>query len=262
MTALTPLSQHSSPPNASVAQGVALAFIRAVKSQLHPRMIFALFLPVIATLVFAIVLLWFGWTPLTEWLSSELSGSAVPGAVDPWLGTAGFMVIKAWLIPIAAAFILLPLAGIVGLAVAAIWVMPMVLAHVGSRNYPDIQAQGRHTVVLSVWNALWVSLVFIVGWLVTLPLWLIAPLGLILSVFWWTYAFTRIMRLEAMIDHASPQERQMLLRDRNTGFWLLGLICALLNLIPPAWVFLPVFSGLLFAHYSFESLRQLRARAV
>ncbi len=238
--------------------GIGQAFLRACRSQLHPQMIFALFMPVIVTLVLGIILVWVAWSPLTEWLSAELTESSVPAMIDPVIGTTGFLVLKAWMIPIAAAIILLPLAGIVGLAVAAVWIMPMVLAHLGKRNYPDVVPRGRHAFVLSVWNAVWVSVVFMFGWLLTLPLWLIPPLGMILSVFWWTFAFSRMMRIDAIADHATPVERKLLLERRNGGFWVIGLICALLNLVPPAWVFLPVFSGLVFAHYGFEALRQLR----
>lgn len=236
--------------------------MRAVKSQLHPKMILALFLPVVVTFFLAIVLLWFGWTPMTSWLSDSLNESAMAGTLDAWIGPSAWLVFKAWVIPIAAAIVLLPVAGIVGLAVAAIWVMPLVLAHVGQRDYPDVAARGRHGVWISVWNALWVSVVFILGWLVTLPLWLIPPLGLVLSLFWWSFAFSRMMRVDALVDHASPAERKWLWRRRNGGFWLLGLVCALLNLLPPAWVFLPVFSGLAFAHFGFEALRQLRREPI
>lgn len=243
-----------------LGRDVSQAFWRALRSQMHPRMIFALFMPFIVIMLLAILLLWWGWTPLTEWLSAELTESAVPGMVDPVIGTTAFLALKAWLIPIAAVFILLPLAGIAGLAVAAIWVMPLVLAHVGNRDYPDIEARGKHASVISLWNAIWVSVLFVLGWVITLPLWLIPPLGLILTLFWWTFAFNRMMRVDAVVDYASPDERQVLWRDRSAGFWVLGLVCALLNLIPPAWVFLPVFSGLVYAHYSFEGLRQLRRR--
>lgn len=242
----------------TLGRDVSQAFWRALRSQMHPRMIFALFMPFVVIMILAIVLLWLGWTPLTEWLGAELTESPVPGMVDPVIGTTAFLALKAWLIPIAAVFILLPLAGIGGLAVAAVWIMPLVLAHVGKRDYPDVDARGKHATVISVWNAIWVSLLFVVGWVITLPLWLIPPLGLVLSIFWWTFAFNRMMRVDAVVDYANPDERQLIWRDRSSGFWVLGLVCALLNLIPPAWVFLPVFSGLVYAHYSFESLRQLR----
>lgn len=246
------------PASGQLGRDLTQAFWRAIRSQMHPRMIFALFVPFMVIMVVGGLLLWFGWAPLTRWLGQELTDSAVPGLVDPVIGTTAFVALKAWLIPVAAAFILLPLAGIAALAVAAIWVMPMILAHVGARDYPDVQAKGQHASLISVTNAVWVTLVFVVGWMVTLPLWLIAPLGLILSVFWWTFAFTRLLRVDALVEHASVQERRELWQKRAGGYWSLGLCCALINLLPPAWIFLPVFSGLLYAHYSFEALRQLR----
>lgn len=247
---------------AGYAAGVGQAFWRAMVSQVHPRMIFALFLPFIVITVLAVLLLWLGWTPLTDWLGQELSDSPLPGVINPVIGATTFVAIQAWLIPMAAAIILLPIAGIAGLAVAAVWVMPLVLSHVGRRDYPDVAPLGKHATVISVWNALWVSVLFILGWLITLPLWLVPPLGFVLSIFWWSFAFSRMMRVDALVDHATPDERRFILRDRNMGYWLLGLGCALINLIPPAWIVLPVFSGLVFAHYSFNALRQLRQSGV
>jgi hypothetical protein len=34
-----------------------------------------------------------------------------------------------------------------------------------------------------------------------------------------------------------------------------------MNLFPPAWLFLPVFSALVFAHYSLDALQRLRGQA-
>lgn len=254
-------THHTQVATSSTWPAVAQAFVRALRSQIHPSMIFALFLPVIVTLILAILLLWVGFTPLSQWMAVQFDQSSVALYLDPVVGTAALLWLKAWLVPFLAIFMLLPLAGIIGLAVTAVWIMPWVLSHLSRHHYSDVKAQGRHATVISVWNALWVSVVFVLGWFVTLPLWLIPPLGLVLSVFWWAFAFTKMMRVDALVDHALPQERQLIWRQRHKGFWVIGLICALINLFPPAWVFLPVFSGLVFAHYSFEALRQIRAQA-
>src|SRR3546814_7799616 len=67
-----------------------------------------------------------------------------------------------------------------------------------------------------------------------------------------------MLRVDAIVEHASPAERRILLERHNTGFWIIGLVCALLNLLPPAWIILPVYSGLVYAHYGLEALRRLR----
>jgi hypothetical protein len=87
-------------------------------------------------------------------------------------------------------------------------------------------------------------------------------MALLLSIFWWAFAYTRMMRVDAMVEHASPEERKVLLSRHYVGYWTIGLGCALVNLLPPAWLFLPVFSGLVFTHYSLECLRRLRAERV
>ncbi|PWF25113.1 hypothetical protein DD235_02825 [Corticimicrobacter populi] len=256
------LPSQSLDPSSAMLDGVGRACVRALVSQCHPRMLFALLLPFLIMFVGGSLLLWLAWTPLTQALQNGLDGVGVVNRVDQWMVMAGLFSLKVWLIPLLAVVILLPMAGILGLVVAAIWVMPLVLSHVASREYPELSRQGRHAWVGSIWNTLWVMCIFIIGWMLTLPLWLIPPLGVLLSVFWWAFAFTRIMRVDALIEHASPQERKLLQQRCYGGFWSLGLICALLQLLPPAWLFLPVFSALLFVHYGLDRLRRLRAESI
>lgn len=111
---------------------------------------------------------------------------------------------------------------------------------------------------VSVWNAAWVSLVFAAGWVVTLPLWLVPPMAIVLHVLWWAFAFSRMLRVDAIVDHASPAERRVLLARHNLSFWGIGLICALINLLPPAWVVLPVYGSLVYAHFGLDALARLR----
>lgn len=242
--------------------GLATAFKRAAVSQCHPRMLLAIFLPFFIILVGTILLLWFFWTPLSNWLTQQATNWTMVSTIDDWLVAIGFFSLKIWLVPILAAVILLPISGIIGVAVAAVFIMPMVLRHVGVRDYPALERMGRNATLISVWNAVWVMTVFALGWVFTLPLWLLPPLGVVLSIFWWTFAFSRLMRIDAIVEHASPAERERMLRTHKRGFWALGLICALLNLLPPAWIVLPVFSSLLFAHYGLQVLQTSRSREV
>jgi hypothetical protein len=242
-----PSRPRLAPPRSAGMGGVFQAFKRAAVSQCHPSMLFAVLLPFLISLVGAILLLWFFWSPLTDWLRDEASRWSVVNNVDEWLVAVGLFSLKVYLVPVVAAAILLPVSGILGLAIA-----------VGHREYAVIVRQGRYATAVSVWNAAWVSIAFAVGWLLTLPLWLVPPMAILLSVFWWAFAFSRMMRIDAIVEHASPDERRLLLRRHNAGFWVIGLICSLINLLPPAWIFLPVFSALVFAHYGLDSLQRLR----
>ncbi len=242
-------------------QNLSRAFRRAVVSQFHPVMLFALLLPFLVVLVGTMLLLFLFWAPLTEWLRHGIQTWPVVEQVDAWLLAMGLFSLQLWLVPILATFILLPLSGVAGLAVAAVFIMPLVLRHLSQGRYADVARRGRWGFATSAWNATWVLVVFCLGWLLTMPLWLFPPLALVLPTLWWAFAFTCMLRLDALVDHATPDERRILLRRHNVGFWSLGLICALLSLLPPAWLFLPVFSGLLFAHYALDALRDLRRQS-
>jgi len=259
-----PYPPRSSAPAQAVTlmAGVTRALKRAVLSQLHPRMLFALLLPFLITLLGAIVLVWLFWDPLTGWLEREVAGWSMVERADQWLVAVGIASLKLWLIPIAAVIILLPVSGLLGLVIAALCVMPMVIGHLEHRDYAGLGRQGRHALAAGLWNAAWVSAAFAAGWLLTLPLWLIPPMALLLSVFWWAFAFSRMMRVDALVEHASPAERRVLDRRHNAGFWLLGFILALINLLPPAWLVLPVFSALVYAHYGLDALQRLRRETV
>src|SRR5690554_6037589 len=118
---------HKEPANPGGVGLVGQAFKRALVSQFHPRMLFALFLPFVIALLGAIVLLWAFWSPLTDWLNAQAAGWDIVNQVDEWLLAFGLFSIKLYMVPMLAVFILLPLSGILGLIIAAIFVMPLVL---------------------------------------------------------------------------------------------------------------------------------------
>jgi hypothetical protein len=154
------------------------------------------------------------------------------------------------------------MSGILGLVIAAVFVMPIVLRHLEKREYQGLARQGKYSTAVGTWNAIWVGTLFVAGWLVTMPLWLIPPFPILLPIFWWAFAFTRMLRVDAVVEHASPAERRFLFGRHNRQLWLIGFCLSLINLFPPAWLVLPVFSALVFAHFSLEALRQLRSQSI
>lgn len=240
---------------------VGLAFKRALVTQLHPKMLLALLLPFFIALVGAVVLLWAFWTPLTNWLDANALDWHYLNEFDQWLLAIGLFSVKLYLVPLLAVAILLPLSGILGLVIAAVVVMPIVLRHLEKREYVGVVRHGQFSTTYGMWNAIWVGVLFSLGWIVTMPLWLIPPLPVVLPIIWWAFAFTRMLRVDAVIEHANAQERKQIWRRHNRQYWLIGFVLALINLFPPAWLVLPVFSSLVFAHFSLEALRQLRQQA-
>ena len=64
------------------AASIGRAFRRALMSQCHPAMLFAVLLPFLIALLGAILLLWLCWTPLTDWLRMQAGQWQVVDALD------------------------------------------------------------------------------------------------------------------------------------------------------------------------------------
>ena len=239
---------------------VAAAFSKGIATQMRPSMLFAVLLPFVIALITAVILLVFAWGPLDNWLDNTAMHWGWFQSVSTRLSGWGFVTMSDWLTGVLTFVALLAVSGIAGLAAAAILVMPLALKVIGEGSYPDVQKKGENATVTSLANTVKVSTIFVVGWLITLPLWLIPFAGIALSLFWGAYAFSHMTRLDAIVEHATLEERVYVLRHYSRGFWMIGLICAAIALIPFAGFVMPVFSILVCTHYGLMAVKAVRAQ--
>ena len=238
--------------------GLNQAFRKGFVSQLRPKMLFAIILPFLVALMSAIFLLSFAWSPLDNWFYESASSWRWFQAASSHLSGWGFNTMSGWLAGLFSFIALCAISGIIGLAFASIVIMPMALKQLSQFNYPDLERKGVNATTTSITNAIKVSSIFIIGWLLTLPLWFIPFMPIVLSLFWGAYAFSHMSRLDAIVEHATPQERSFILKKHNKGFWLIGLICAAIALIPPFSLIMPVYSILVCTHYGLNALQETR----
>jgi hypothetical protein len=114
-------------------------------------------------------------------------------------------------------------------------------------------------VAASVWNAVSSSLLFVAGYLVSLPLWLVPPLALVVPWLCWSWLTARVMRFDSLVEHASAAERRAAIANRRGEYFVLALLVTALNYVPPLFLVTPVLSALAFCHYSLAALREQRA---
>ena len=239
---------------------VAAAFSKGIATQMRPSMLFAIVLPFVIALITAVILLVFAWDPLDNWLDSTAMNWGWFQSTSARLSGWGFSTMSDWFTGVLTFVALLAVSGIAGLAAAAILVMPMALKVISEGSYPELQKKGVNATITSLANTIKVSAIFVIGWLITLPLWLIPFAGIALSLFWGAYAFSHMTRLDAIVEHATLEERVYVLRHYSRGFWLIGLICAAIALIPFAGFIMPVFSILVCTHYGLMALKAVRAQ--
>lgn len=235
------------------------AFLRACAGQLHPKMLALLVLPVGVAIVFWLLVALFVWDPLVGFLRVEFFEGAGPiGTLFQWVASFGLDELRGLAVVVTALMLLSPLMVVIAMGVVAVVSMPAVLRHLGRGAYRDLAPRGGGSMLLSVGTALWSGLLFLLGYLVTLPLWLIPPLAFVLPWLWWGWFTARVMRFDSLAEHADADELRGLQRRHRSQYLMLGLLVSTLNYVPLMFLVTPVLSALAFAHLSLSLLREHR----
>jgi hypothetical protein len=160
-----------------------------------------------------------------------------------------------WLLILSASYLL-------AMLLTAVFVLPLLLKHIAAVDFPDLARAGSDSLVASTWNSVSAALLFIAGWLLTLPLWLVPGLGLLLPFFWMAWLNRRTFAYDVLAEHASAPEWNQLRRGKATPLFVLGLLMALLAHLPLIGLLAPSLAALAYIHFCLEALRRMRQGAV
>ncbi len=238
---------------------IARALGRAVVSQLHPKMLWLAVWPFLIALLTWGVLGFALRHVVVAGLVGIMANTMLGGWIDAgfgWLGFDGGLAFVMELVYLGIVFAAMVLTALVIIATVA---MPIVVAWVGARDYPALAMKRGGSYLGGFGNALWVGVVFTIGFVVTLPLWLIVPLAFVLPLLWWGWATARMFRYDALVAHASSEERAALYARHGKAFFAIGVLVSLLNFVPPLFFLVPILGGLAFTHYALHALERLRA---
>ncbi len=145
---------------------------------------------------------------------------------------------------------------------AAIVIMPLMLRHLSQGEYRDVAAMGKDSFVAAAVNSIGASLIFIVAWVVTIPLWLIPGFSLLVPLLLMGWLNRRTFAYDALSMHATDREWASLRAVQKTPLFMLGLTMALLAHIPLVGLLAPALAALSFVHFGLEALRRSRGEAV
>jgi hypothetical protein len=179
-----------------------------------------------------------------------------------WIAAWGALWLAELLAGLCGWLLILSASYLVALLLAAIIVLPLLLNHLAATDYPDLARQGRDSLVASTWNSVAAALLFIAGWLLTLPFWLVPGAALLLPLFWMGWLNRRTFAFDALAAHATRDEWRELRRAQAAPLLLLGLSLALLAHVPFLGLLAPSFAALAYIHFGLEALRRLRQGAV
>ena len=157
--------------------------------------------------------------------------------------------------------LLLPAIYVTALLITSIFAMPMMVTHVAQRSYPQLEYKHGGTTLGSVSNSVWATVHYIVGSIISLPLWLFAPLAVIVPLLLLAYINQRLFRYDALSEHASTVEYTSIAAASKRDFFILGVAVGVLQFVPVLNLILPVYAGLAFIHLSLAELQRVRSNA-
>jgi CysZ protein len=226
---------------------------------MHPRMLWLMLWPMLIALglwgAVGIAL----WTRIALWLAALLKQW-----LEPALGIVRFDFGDATLIAAHVLLFLLfvPLVYLTALLILGMFGMQKMVDHVASRSFPGLQRRRGGGAAGSVWNGS-VALLGIAGlFAVSLPLWLLPPLWPLIPLVILAWGNQRLLRYDALAEHADGTEMARIFRERRGALYLLGLLLAIMAYVPFLGFLGPVVFGLAFIRYLLGSLQELRARTV
>ena len=258
------------------------SFWRAAMYCLHPRVIALSVLPLIIMAVVSLGLGYFYWEAAIAAVRSNLESFALLDTMVRWLEGLGLSNLRVVLAPVLLLFLAIPVIVIVSLLFVAIFMTPAMVALVAERRFPELERKKGGSLVASVFWSLGSTVLAAIALVLSIPLWLVPPLILVLPPLIWGWLTYRVMSYDALVDHASGEERRQIFKEHRGSLLAIGIISGYLGaapsiiwasgamfvalapvLVPVAiWIYTLVFafSSLWFSHYTLNALDQLRKK--
>jgi len=178
---------------------VARSLLYAAANILHPRMLWLMLWPMFLAVVFWGGIALFLWRDLAQrlamWLQHGLDYALSWAHLD--LATAASFAANVLLV---IAFV--PLVYLTALFILSIFGMQKMVDYVAARTYPQLERRRGGGIAGSGWNS-FVALVGMVGlFILSAPLWLFPPLWPIIPLAILGWANQRLLRYDALAEHA------------------------------------------------------------
>lgn len=233
---------------------LVLALLRTLTS-LRERKVWGYVLaPAVFSLVLWIVLAFWGLGYFVDWLLGHPPMTLLVAWGVAWLAHL-LAYLGGWMAIFACAYLTASL-------LAAVIILPLLLKHLANGEYRDVAAMGADSFVAATVNSVVASILFVLGWLLTLPLWLIPGLSIILPMLLMAWFNRRTFAYDALSMHATAEEWKALRREQKRPLFMLGLTLALLAHVPIIGLLVPALAALSFVHFGLEALRRSRGGAV
>ena len=222
----------------------------------HPRMLWLMVWPMLVSLVVWGVAALVLWTRLAVWLAQRLQQWLEPAAafIGFDLGDAAMIAAHVMLF-----LLFVPLVYVTALFILGIFGMQKMVDHVAARSFPELERRHGGGAAGSAWNGMTALLGMAGMFLVSVPLWILPPLWPLIPLVILAWVNQRLLRYDALAEHADAGEMARIFRERRVGLYALGVLLALAAYVPLVGLVAPVIFGLAYIRYLLGALHSSRA---
>lgn len=257
------------------------ALARAAGYCLHPRLMLWSLGPLLLGGAVLALLGWVYWESAVAGTRAVLEGWALLQALLDWLDRMGLQGLRSVLAPLVVVALMVPLVVLGSLLLVATMMTPSIVRHVAARRFPGLQARHGAGWLHGLGRGLLATAVALLALLVSLPLWLVPPLVVVVPPLIWGWLTSRVLAFDVLAEHASAEERRLLLQRHRLPLLGMGIACGFLGATPSLvwafgavalvlapllalvslWLYTLVFvlAAAWFAHYLLAALQALRA---
>ena len=234
---------------------VAKSMLLAFASLFHPRILWLMVWPMLLSLAGWLAAAFLLWMRTAAWLAGQLTAWAESGVffVRFDAGDAMLFVAHGLLV-----LLFIPLVWLTALLILSIFGMQAMVEHVAERRFPQLARRKGGSVAGSLWNGV-VALAGLAALCVaSVPFWLVPPLWPLIPVAAAGWLNQRVLRYDALAEHATAEEMRRIFSLRRRALYSMGALLALLAYVPLVGFVAPVLFGLAFIHLLLAELQALR----
>jgi CysZ protein len=221
----------------------------------HPRMLWLMVWPMLVSLALWGVVGLVVWTRMALWLAGILRQWIEPalGFVRLDFGDAALIAANVILF-----LLFVPLVYLTALFILGVFGMQKMVEHVASRSFPQLERRRGGGTAGSLWNGVVALAGMLAMFIVSIPLWLLPPLWPLIPLAILSWVNQRLLRYDALAEHADAAEMRRVFEERRGSLYLLGFLLALLAYVPFVNFIGPVVFGLAFIRYLLGALDSIR----
>ena len=200
------------------------SFWRALAYCLMPRVITLSLLPLAMLMVLSVSWGYFYWAPTQDWVREMLASWQVLQSMMDWLQNNGAGELQAVMVPLVVIFAITPALVVVSLLAVSLMMTPALVDLVVQRRFAHLALKHGGTTLTSLAWTLGSTVIALLAMLISLPLWVVPPLMFIVPPLIWGWLSYRVMVYDALVAHASRDERLEIGRKHRVWLLLMGVL--------------------------------------